>query len=272
MVYRVFHPVPVLCDIVEYYWYVSSPQGEVQEPQYFYTPLLQALAFSFNKQVERHVLPDKTCLLNKSAYLFGQGTGPRITTSNEVDYLGVKFKPLGIANMTGINMAHLANQIVDVEDVWGNELESLCDEMQSTPSLEQRIDVLERFLIKKYLTAKVCRRIDCAQHALTLISNTQGIIDIKTLQEQTNTSRKTLERAFTHHIGIGPKLYTRIVRFNAAKNRLDRLPKHKSVTEIALESGYYDSSHFNAEFKSFAGCTPFSYLKKTSRDFIIADS
>ena len=271
MVYSVFHPTPALCHIVDHYWYVSSQPGELEEQQYFYTPLLQALAFNFKRQVEHYALPDQTFTLDKHAYLFGQGTGPRTATANKVDYLGVKFKPWGIAEITGINMEHLANQIIDVEDVWGNELESLCDEMQSTPSLERIIHILEKFLIKKYLTTTVRQRVNCTQNALTLINNTQGNIDIKTLQEQTNTSRKTLERAFTHYIGIHPKLYTRIVRFNAAKSRLDVLEKNASLTAIALESGYYDSSHFIAEFKFFADFTPLGYLKKTSKDFTFTD-
>jgi len=271
MIYRLFHPIPALSDIVDHYWYVSSQQGEAPEQQYFYTPLLQALAFNFKKKAEHHTLPDKTFTLNKYAYLFGQGTGPRTTTANEVDYLGVKFKPLGIAKITGIHMENFVNQIIDVEDIWGNELESLCDEMQSMPSLEGTIHVLEKFLIQKYRTITIHQRVDCTQNALNLIANTRGNIDIKTLQDQTNTSRKTLERAFAQHLGIHPKLYARIVRFNAAKGRLDALEKNESLTSIALELGYYDSSHFIADFKFFSGLTPLGYLKRTLKDLIFTN-
>lgn len=268
MIYSLFHPDPVLCHIVEHYWYVSSQPGEMPDQQYFYTPLLQALAFSFKKQEEHYVLPDKIFTLNKFAYLFGQGTGPRTATSNAVDYLGVKFRPLGIARITGINMAHLANQIIDIEDIWGNELESLLDEMQSSPDLGCSIKVLEGFLIKKYLAARVNQKINCAQNALALINHTQGNINIKNIQQQTNTSRKTLERAFIQNVGIHPKLYSRIVRFNAVKNKLDRIGKAESLTSIGLDFGFYDNSHFASEFKFFSGLTPLRYLKMNGRDFV----
>jgi len=256
---------------VEHYWYVSSQSGELPDQQYFYTPLLQALAFSFQKQEEHYVLPDKTFTLNKTAYLFGQGTGPRTATSNAVDYLGVKFRPLGIARITGINMAHLTDQIIDMEDIWGNELESLLDEMQSSPDIEGTINVLEGFLIKKYLAVPVNHKINSVQNALMLINQTQGNLNVKTIQQQTNTSRKTLERAFIHNLGIHPKLYSRIVRFNAVKNKLDRINKDESLTSIGLDFGFYDSSHFTSEFKFFSGLTPLHYLKKIDNNFVLQD-
>ncbi|MDR2145497.1 MAG: helix-turn-helix domain-containing protein [Tannerella sp.] len=269
MIYRVFHPAPSLCHIVDHYWYVCTQPGEIPEQQYFYTPLMQALCFTFKQQEECHELLDRTYMLNKPAYLFGQGTCPRIATSNGVDYLGVKFKPLGIAGITGINMEHLSNEIINVDDIWCNELELLWDQMQSMPSLESTINVLEDFLLKKYQSVTVDRRIDSARHAVELITQTKGNIDIKTLQNQTCTSRKTLERAIVHNLGITPKLYARIVRFNAAKNKLDSMLVDENITSIALDFGFYDSSHFISEFKTFSGLTPLGYLKKTEKDFII---
>ncbi|GAB3348052.1 hypothetical protein GCM10027566_03060 [Arachidicoccus ginsenosidivorans] len=94
-----------------------------------------------------------------------------------------------------------------------------------------------------------------------MITHTHGNIDIKTLQAEINTSRKTLERAFAHYLGVHPKLYARIVRFNAVKSRLDTNNTSEPLTSAALDYGFYDSSHFTSEFKKFSGVTPKSYLK-----------
>lgn len=262
MIYRIFHPAPVLSDIVEHYWYAKIELTE-SAIQHYATPLLQGLTFNFKKQVEHHAYDNKNLKLYKTAYIFGQSVCPRMVTTNEkgVDILGVKFKPLGITRITGINMEHLADQIIDAEDIWGSELESLCDAMQSAPSLERTIAILETFLIKKYISTALHYRVENTQNALILISNSQGNIDIKTLQKQTNTSRKTLERAFVHYLGIQPKLYTRIVRFNAVKSVLDSASGNGNLTSVALDFGYYDSSHFISEFKNFSGFTPHAYLK-----------
>ena len=71
------------------------------------------------------------------------------TQEKGIDIIDVKFKPLGISKITGINMEHLADQIVAVEDIWGDEIELLCDSMQSAVTLQQTMAVLEDFLIDK---------------------------------------------------------------------------------------------------------------------------
>jgi AraC-like DNA-binding protein len=262
MIYRIFHPVPFLFDVVEHYWYakVTLTESAIQR---YPTPLMQGLAFNFKKQPEEHSYNGKTLTLYKEAYLFGQPTCPRIITTNEhgIDILGVKFKPLGITKITGINMECMADHIIPAEDIWGSELELLCDEMQSAVSLEQMLSVLEKFLINKYIKTSLHYRVDHVQNAIKLIASSNGTIGIKALQSQTNTSRKTLERAFEHYLGISPKLYSRIVRFNAVKEVMDRTPAGVTLTSLAHDFGFYDSSHFAAEFKSFSGTTPSAYLK-----------
>lgn len=267
MIYRVFHPLPYLYDIVEHYWY-SNIDLTTSAIQHYPTPILQGLAFNFKKQSEQHSYNNRTLKLDKQAYLFGQPTCPRVITTNEkgVDILGVKFKPLGITKITGINMECMADQIIPAEDIWGSELELLCDKMQSASSLEHTILVLENFLIKKYESTSLHCRANSAQKAIELIIQSKGTVDIKTLQMQTNTSRKTLERAFLHYLGLMPKLYSRIVRFNAVKQMMDNSP-YLSVSDIAFDMDYYDNSHLAGSFKRFSGLTPTDYIEniKTAR-------
>jgi len=261
MIYRIFNPVPLLSDVVEHYWYTQIELTE-SAIQHYATPLLQGLTFNFKKQREQHAYDSDVLQLDKQVYLFGQPICPRVVTTNEkgVDILGVKFKPLGISKITGVHMENIANRIIAADDIWGRELELLCDEMQSAPSLELTLSVLEKFLINKYTNTALHYRVDHVQNALSLITRSNGAIDIKTLQNQTNTSRKTLERAFAHHLGISPKCYSRIVRFNAVKDMMDQLDRIENLTPLALDFGFYDSSHFIAEFKCFSGLTPTVYL------------
>jgi AraC-like DNA-binding protein len=263
MIYRIFSPIAFLSDVVEHYWYANA---EMTEPaiQHYATPLLQGLTFNFKKQQEQHAYGGEILKLDKQVYLFGQPVGYREATTNEkgIDIIGVKLKPLGISKITGINMEYIANRIIAAEDIWGNELELLCDEMQSAPSLEQTLSVLEKFLIDKYISTTLHYRVDHVQNAVSLITQSKGTINIKTLQDQTNTSRKTLERAFSNYLGVAPKLYSRIVRFNAIKEMMDGKDIIENLTPLALDFGFYDSSHFAAEFKCFSGLNPTVYLKQ----------
>lgn len=259
MIYKIFYPASFLAEVVEHYWYTKVDLTE-SAVSYHATPLLQGLAFSFKKCSEEHRYNGETLHLNKEAYLFGQPTCPRLitSTSNGIDILGVKFKPLGIAKITGISMEYMADRIIPAEDIWGNELESICDQMQSANSLENSIAILESFLLKKYLKTSLHYRIDHVRDAILLIDRSKGILNVKTLRHQTNTTRKTLERAFLNYVGLMPKLYCEIVRFNNAKYLMDNNPSF-SVNHIAFEAGYYDNSHLSSDFKRFSGLTPTAY-------------
>ncbi|WP_027376383.1 helix-turn-helix domain-containing protein [Kaistella palustris] len=267
MIYRVFHPCPELSDVVEYYWY-SKVDLENAAVQLYATPLLQGMAFNFKQQSEHHEYNGQTVTLSKQAYIFGQPTCPRVITTSEkgVDIIGVKFKALGISKITGINMEHMADQIIAAEDIWPVGFDFLCDEMQSAPSLEATVEVLEKFLCREMYKTSVHYRIQNAQNAVALITGSCGQLEIADVQNMTNTSRKTLERAFLNYLGLTPKFYARIIRFNALKEYLVSNPQNESLTSLAYDHGFYDSSHLSAEFKRFSGCTPTGFLKTLPRE------
>ena len=147
MIQLVFNPCAALQEVVEHFWYSKADlSGAVQ--QLYPTPVLQGLTFNFRRLAEHHAYEGRILTLSGQAYLFGQPTCARDVTTHEegIEVLGVKFKPLGITRVTGINMEHIADAIIAAEDIWGRELELLCDEMQSAARLEGAIQVLETFL------------------------------------------------------------------------------------------------------------------------------
>lgn len=262
MILKTYHASPALADIVDYYWHSKIKTNE-SLIQHHPTPLLQGLAFNFSKLEEKHAFNGKTIDLYKKAYFFGQPTCPRVVTTHSkgFDIFCVKFRPLGIAKLTGINMEHMADSFIAAEDIWGSEFEHLCDEMQSASSIENTIQVLEKFLIKKYLQIHQPYQSTIASNALKLIEKSHGNILIKDIQYQTNTTKKSLERFFNQHLGLSPKLYSQIVQFNSAKNIIENLKANQKVFKVGFDLGYYNNSHFAAQFKRFSGVTPKQYLK-----------
>ena len=68
------------------------------------------------------------------------------------------------------------------------------------------------------------------------------------------TTQRQLEIKFKKEIGISMKEFINIKRFKKIKESLKS--SNKSLTEIAVENGYYDSSHFCKEVKKYTGYTP----------------
>ena len=69
-----------------------------------------------------------------------------------------------------------------------------------------------------------------------------------------------MRNLFDNLVGISPKYYAKITRFNKAAQAMDRNPE-APLTHTALDHGYYDQAHFIKEFKEFSGITPSFYRK-----------
>ncbi len=70
---------------------------------------------------------------------------------------------------------------------------------------------------------------------------------------------RQFERKFNEHMGVSPKLYARIIRFDYVFRLKNRHPE-KDWLSIALECGYHDYQHLAKEYKEFTGCTPTEFF------------
>jgi AraC-like DNA-binding protein len=92
---------------------------------------------------------------------------------------------------------------------------------------------------------------------------------VEALAREAHVSNRTLERIFKENVGIPPKEFLRIVRFQEVLKRLQqtggRMVSDESLLRIAFELGYYDHAHLTNEFKKYAGILPseLSHFYKT---------
>ena len=232
-----------------------------------YTPTLQALTFNLGGKYE-DVLFEKECMrMNKHCYIIGQPLSKRVSLSNPdgIDILGVKFTPLGLNLLTGIDMKHISDKIIDASDIWNYEITLLYEEILSKKNIQEQIGAIEHFLIKQRKQRDCCEQIYMLHNTLELMEN-KKIFSVAQLRERNFVTKKTFERYFLTHIGVSPKQYANICRFNNVRAHLDRLLVEPDWHDVIVSFGYYDQSHLIREFKRYAGKTPkehFSLITRT---------
>ncbi|WP_335975367.1 helix-turn-helix transcriptional regulator [Gaetbulibacter jejuensis] len=92
------------------------------------------------------------------------------------------------------------------------------------------------------------------------IHTSNGQISVQQLSKRNSTSVRHLERNFKKLVGISPKEYSNIIRFNNALSLIKKTNQNQSLLDIAFECGYYDHSHLTNEIKRNTGLSP-SQLK-----------
>lgn len=256
--FKIFQPSPELAGIVDFYWRSVMTLGERLE-QDVPTPLMQGMTFNLSGMAEDMLFEKKKLHMNKYCYLFGQPAGPRISVSNVngIDILGVKLKPTGIHRLTGLDMREVADDIIEADSIWGRDVELLCERLYESDTAGEMIWVLENFLRKKLEKRKKDSRNRTLEFALEYL-HTGRAYSLEEIRMLTHTTKKTLERYFVNQVGLSPKRYARICRFNLIKNIFDQNPA-ADWRETAYKLGYYDQSHFIKEFREFSGKTPHEY-------------
>jgi AraC-like DNA-binding protein len=144
------------------------------------------------------------------------------------------------------------NQIVEVSDLFGSGIEVLKSQLAEADSINQKLLLLQTFLIKQLEKAAPDPIYDfCIQR----ISDTKGQVTVAQLEKETGYSARWLHSKFSEHLGTGPKNLSEIVRFKQFYQAYSSGAELQSLKEhIYLH--YHDQSHFIRAFKRFTGFTP----------------
>jgi AraC-like DNA-binding protein len=192
----------------------------------------------------------------KSALIGQQNVLSHRQIGKEFLMIQVVFQPGGLFRLTGIPISELNNQYYDASIVFGKDLNEVNERLMNTTDYPQMIPIVEDFLVgllrkKKYYD----RPID--KMNLLLIDNVNKI-SLDWMANESCLSYKQLERNFLDRIGLNPKYFARIIKFDKAFRLKNAYPT-KDWLSIALECGYYDYQHLVRDYKEFTGMTPATF-------------
>ena len=168
----------------------------------------------------------------------------------------VVFQPGGLFRMTGIPNHELTNQYFDAESVFGKEIILVNQRLNSTANFEEMKQIIEGFLIG--LASKSKYQSHPIDTVGILMLGEKNNYSLDWLAKESCLSNKQFERNFNERIGINPKYFARIIRFDRAFRFKNAFP-NKDWLSIALECGYYDYQHLVRDYKEFTGMTPANF-------------
>jgi AraC-like DNA-binding protein len=256
-----YTPCSALHDYVETYYHVR----EVAFNGIWYRPLIppvmQCLTFSFSGRNVDVITKREGQIKLPSLYFVGNLTRHATAIINgPLDILIVHFKPSAIYKLFHIPIYELVERGVSLYEVMGTEALILEEQILAASSnINDCIAIIEKMLLRRIAQSKDNHRINMIDHAVKLLFDRHGNVTLKDITAHSYTTKKTLERSFIEIIGLYPKTYSSIIRFNAALRYMQH-PVPGKMKDLIYTLGYTDHAHFCRDFKKYAGQSPKEYL------------
>jgi AraC-like DNA-binding protein len=248
MVRRVPHP-RLGAHVRGYCGYVESVRRPLRRRELPSGDVVVVLGFGPSIRVDERPL---------SSFVAGLHGEHALTEHDGVQHgLQVNLTPLGAFQLFGPPERGVPGQVADLADVLGREAPLLVERVYEENGWEARFALLDSLLAKR-LADRLPASPDVAW-AWRRLTETDGRVRIAELTEELRCSHRHLTTRFREQLGLPPKAFAQILRFDRAVRRLRR-EGGGSLTQVAHECGYYDQAHFNRDFRRFAGSTPTALL------------
>jgi len=178
--------------------------------------------------------------------------------------MSVVFWPGGTRELFDVPADAFYNGVVPLEQCWGCAATGLRDRLRETPSAAGKFRVLEAALRQRRRERLELHA--AVRYALGRFQRVPHIRSVLDVNRETGLSRRRFAQLFREQVGITPKLYCRLHRFQRV---LRHIASGAPVdwAEVALAGGYCDQAHLGNEFRDFSGITPGAYLA-SDRPFV----
>jgi AraC-like DNA-binding protein len=201
--------------------------------------------------------------------------GPHVPGGFDIHALGPRYKvhrklirsgqstvfarlPLGTYQaVLGKPASEFADRIVALRDLW---------DAAATQRLEEQLaaarDVGSAAIILKTAIVGRLEPGMCFDTNTRLVQSAARRLEsrnVASVAEHLGISERHLRRVFREAIGLSPKAYFKLRRFERAL-KAARDGGDLSWSNIAVDAGYFDQAHLIADFRSIAGATPREFL------------
>ncbi len=261
MGYKKLNPSKILQPYVESIWIQEDLSFD---PGYLPTKIVPStrvdLLFYYHEPFVHHDKAAKEIIpLN---VLHGQMTKPmRVSATGKTGIIIFSFYPWGLSPFINIPLNEFTDKSIDMNLVFDSRsMNELHSKILESKCNYERVNIIQNFLANSLKEkSKDDFIIELAKH----INHQNGKIRLSAIAKNNNISRRNLQRRFSKAIGLSPKKFADIIRFQKA---LHLKKSGYNWSDIAEQCGYYDQPHFIKEIKSFTGLSPekiFSNIKPT---------
>ena len=265
MIYRYIVPNPVLQEFVRDYLIAHFTFDKDQDiPFKPYSPKPeQTITFLPKGKLTIHnPLTEEIRVVPMVSICGQQVSRYNFYLTSEYLMLRVHFHPGALYRLLGIPLSEFTDCWYDAESIISREIQEVNERLAYCQTYDQMIVLIEDYLINKI------RKVKADTHPLDQVAGclftNPSRFSLDWLAKQSCLCQRQFDRKFIERMGVGPKLYSRVVRFYKAYQYKEMHPQEDWLT-IALLFGYTDYQHMVKDFKEFAHVTPNLWIKQDNQ-------
>lgn len=171
----------------------------------------------------------------------------------------VHLQPGVLFRMLSIPLPEFGEDYVDAELVLSREVRDVSERLATARSHAAMVAVVEAYLLRMMDGAK--QRIRPVDRAAAWLNTDPLNVSLDALAREACLSPRQFNRKFTERVGVGPKRYSRLLRFHRAYLFKTAHPTVAWPT-VAIEFGYTDYQHMVRDFREFTDTTPNAWLQE----------
>lgn len=181
----------------------------------------------------------------------------RIQSSDNVETIVVVFHPHAIGTVFNIPVSSFYNQEIDGYSIGDKSLNILADDVLNADDAAEAIKIIEKWLLSRLENTAIYnfKRVGVSLKQLFL----DNAINVENMAQLACLSRKQFERVFFNAVGMKPKEYSNVARFQKSLWLMQN--GNRDFADITYSCGYADQSHFIRECRRYSGTTPMDLLK-----------
>jgi AraC-like DNA-binding protein len=241
-----FTPRAPLTDYVDFFWLMNGPAPAHRRERLLPMPTAELI---IDLRATSSIPVPHICGPQSESFV--------IDTAAQEAILGVHFKPGGVFPFFKVPAGELHNTRLCLDALWSRRAAELRERLLEAPATLARFQILERFLL-----AEAARPL--AQHAAVAFAlaafqevRPRSVSDVV---ERTGWSQRRFIELFRDEVGLSPKLFCRVVRFQHVVQKIHG-QRQVDWAAVAADCGYYDQAHFVHDFRAFSGFCPTTYLR-----------
>ena len=252
-----YKPQGMLAALVECLWYwEGAPAPHLQERL---LPQAQAAMILNLRDEPIAIYEDEGgAQFYGTAVLSGARSNCFTIDSNQQErVVGVQFAPGGAFPFFRMPMSELEDASFDMADLWGTQAGWVRERVLTATTPRAMLETLERCLLE------ILKAPDRLHPAVIYMAGELDICDgparVHAVTGRIGLSQRRLAQLFHEQVGVSPKTFHRVRRFQHTLQRL-RGVRQADWAHLAVECGYYDQAHLSHDFRQIAGMTPSAYL------------